>query len=369
MSNETYQALKEAEITQIAADPISAELQRGLFSFIVLKPDKHHTLPSPSIETFGWSSVAEGSPPSPPSQEPTLARFLASEKRPFEDTIQFLLESLEGNSAIALERLPQKTQGMLKRGLFILQQYYCNGRDGHEIAEDMNITPSIVYQIKNRTIRKLWKHSDPSVKEKYPIDALRLEKPRTVERDMNISRGKGGRATRIAKLAQQGLTSAEICSQLDINTETLNKYRHILRRWGINMPYKIGGYEVKKRIQDTIDEGRLTDLTAEGLLNTVSFSLYENNNSGDNPLFTPIKKVANKAGFRYSGNIAYKFYDELERAGIPLGKVTKEVKSGNQKPQTYVFIFTCHLDRAIKTLEAFPDLDRYRVQTPTEKSA
>lgn len=277
---------------------------------------------------------------------------------PFEDTLRFLQEAINDGISEDMERNMTFTPAVLRRGIRILEEYFVLGRNAGDIATDFGISPVTVNQLKKKLIKEIWRNSTPAIQKSYPIERLQVSR-HSIERDMNISRGKGGRAPRMAELAQQGLSAQQICQELGITTNTLNKYRHILRRWGVTLPQASSRNEVRRNILDTIKSGEIDDEKAGELLSSVTGSIYISNCKGENRLFMPLKEVAIKAGFRYAGNLAPEFYGALEKV-MPVGKATREPKSENQKPLSYLFVLDIHSNRAVEALQKAPELLKYR---------
>lgn len=282
-----------------------------------------------------------------------------SNSLPFEDTLQFLREAVRDGLTKETTASLRMTPHVLKKSIHILEQYYVAGRNGGDIASDLGITRSSVYNLKNRLVRGIWRTSDPRLQAYYPLDRLQLERPHTVERDMNISRGKGGRATRMAELAQNGHSAAEICQELGITTDTMNKYRHILRRWGVELPYVKDPNEARDAFKEALETEEPTDAKTQNLLDTVSDSFFLSNSKGENALFLPLKELVLSAGFRYAGNIGSVFFDVLKRANLPAGRATKTTRTGD-KPLTYLFILNQHRQRATDILQSSSELSKYR---------
>lgn len=106
----------------------------------------------------------------------------------------------------------------------------------------------------------------------------------------------------------------------------------------------------------TTDDGR------RFFLRFVTRQFYRKNIKGDNPLFTPVKQLIEKAGYHLNPRSDYdSFYDGIEDIGTPLGKVPMEVKNGKQAGEKfYHFVFSEDRERVVRGWERNEKLQRFK---------
>jgi len=158
----------------------------------------------------------------------------------------------------------------------------------------------------------------------------------------------------LAEALQKGQTVAEIKGKLGLTQDQVARGRFRLRGWGMSVPYSRPRFVENPKLAQAFREVK-TDEEIKDLLKRVRLAFYHRNVKGDESLLLSVSRVA--AGFHFRTQDLPLFVLSLERAGIPVGKLTNVVKNGPQAGVNhYFFIARQHLECAQQAFSQDPNL-------------
>ncbi len=220
--------------------------------------------------------------------------------------------------------------------------------------------------IKN-IISTLWNNLPTDIQQLFPLSEIPLVKSvfdYAPEYRLLVSNGTGNR---VLEAIDQGKTGHEVVKLIPLAhaPETVL----LLKELGIDIPGRQKStLEITQIIESLRDKSK-TDREIQQLLDTVNSHLYLLNGQEEKGFILPIVILARDLGFHMTLRENHLIEEALRKAKIPVGHMTREVKSGPQKGMMhYWFIAAIHETRAIEVLSNDPTLEQFLKNPVTQLS-
>lgn len=281
-------------------------------------------------------------------------------KRPYSDTLEFLRKARElGVYDVVLSSAEGEKREDRTQIFLVADEYFNTPFSAKDLGEKYYFTESYVYRRRDIAVRLLHENSPEELQDQYPIEELRLAKPRTDWAKVKTSLARGTRVDKIIQSVKTGATARGLMLEFGLTIEEASSRRRLLKELNINIPHQIAGLDIAREINESLNESHLTDERAQELLNKVRTSYFRHNIGPSGSLMT-LKELVNEAGLRYTNNQT-KHYDALT-GKVPKGMI--ESKNDKKKGISHKrrFIFRHDKERAIQVLQGDPSLHYLKIK-------
>lgn len=243
----------------------------------------------------------------------------------------------------------------------ILGVYLISTSSLAELGNIYGIGRERVRQVISSGLRYLWLNSPHSLQQRFPIGDLSVRKPGTDWSRINTFLIKRGLGTKIIEALERGENIEQIAASLQISDFNIYNYTNLLKELGIAKLPKTEAKEQNKNLSEQLQNTSLNDTEVQLLLNKLSRSFYNRFITRSPPVISlSLRDILRECGFHYKFGQEQLFIQALEDAGIPLGRVESEVKSGPQKGiRNYYFIVSWHRERTRQALLENSNLQQF----------
>ncbi len=281
-------------------------------------------------------------------------------KRPYSDTLEFLNRARElGVYDAVLSSVEGEKREDRVQSLLVADDYFNTPLSAKDIGEKYFGTDSYVYGRRDIAVRLLHQYSPEDLQAQYPLEELRLAKPRTgwAKVKSSISRGTG--VDKIIQSVKTGATAQGVMLEFGLTIEEASSRRRLLRELNINIPHQLVGLDIAREINEALKEPQMSDERAQELLDKLRMSFYRHNVGPSGCLMT-LKELVTEAGFRYRNNQTRHF--EVLSGKVPVGMVESQTDKKNKVSHKRRFLFRHDKDRAIKILQGDQSLQHLRLK-------
>ncbi len=231
-----------------------------------------------------------------------------------------------------------------------------------EIGDAYGMSRERVRQIVMETAQKIIDHSSPQLKKKFIFEEISSKKPMSMRIKRKRSLVLGGRSIQAEKLIHHHGSNLEtvkkIQKRLRATASDLSNIRKTLKGWGTELPFinrpPSHNRELARKLENAHDDGEISHL-----LTFVNAEFSRIDRAKHDRLLVSIKKTTQ--GFYLPNHQLFHFVEALDKANIPVAKISNNIKNGSQKGErTYYFIARQHLHRAQKIFRADPELVHFQ---------
>ncbi len=281
-------------------------------------------------------------------------------KRPYSDTLEFLRKARELGvydvvlSSVEGEKREDRTQIFL-----VADEYFNTPFSAKDLGEKYYFTESYVYRRRDIAVRLLHENSPEELKIQYPIEELRLAKPRTGWAKVKSSLARGTRVDKIIQSVETGATARGVMLEFGLTVEEASNRRRLLRELNINIPHQIVGLDIAREINEALKEPQLSNERAQELLNRVRTSFYRHNIGPSGCLMT-LKELVDEAGLRYANNQTR--YFEALAGKVPIAIVESQNDKKKRVSHKRRFLFRHDQKRALQVLREDQSLQHLKIK-------
>lgn len=224
------------------------------------------------------------------------------------------------------------------------------------------ITRERVRQIIKRGMANLWKMSSPDLQQKFPLDSIPLDKPRSLaDRVANSLRHANSPMAQVLAGLEVGEPINQIVQEHGVSSSSLANIRQSVKKIGIEIPYQNRTREQNYWLAQMLAQATDKNLI-KSLLTDVKPRFCQVYSQGENRCLIPVTALARESGYHFRNDATGEFVAALKEADIPIFSYENKLKRGRNKGTVlrHYYLTTPFREGAGTAFENTKSLDKFK---------